>query len=182
MAANRPHEQQEQTAAAAPRSLAEQELSAVAAGRSAAEQAAEYTMALNDQLCFALYAASRAVIARYRPLLDDLELTYPQYLVMLVLWEHGETAIKDIGAALQLDYGTLTPLIKRLEAAGLVQRRRLPEDERTVEVALTERGAALRERAEAVPPAIGAAMGLRTEDFDQAKRLLRQLAINVSTN
>jgi DNA-binding MarR family transcriptional regulator len=146
------------------------------------EHEAEFSLALDDQLCFALYAASRAVVARYRPLLDELELTYPQYLVMLVLWEHGETAIKDIGAALQLDYGTLTPLIKRLEAAGLVQRRRLPEDERTVEVALTERGAALREKAEAVPPAIGAAMGLATEEFDEVKRLLRQLVRNVSVN
>jgi DNA-binding MarR family transcriptional regulator len=141
-----------------------------------------FTLALDDQLCFALYAASRAVVARYRPLLDELALTYPQYLVMLVLWEHGETAIKDIGAALQLDYGTLTPLIKRLEAAGLVQRRRLPEDERTVEVALTERGAALRERAAAVPPAIGAAMGLTTEQSDEVKRLLRQLVSNVSVH
>ncbi len=139
------------------------------------------SLALDEQLCFALYAASRAVVTRYRPLLEELELTYPQYLVMLVLWEHGETSMKDIGAALQLDYGTLTPLIKRLEAAGLVSRRRLPQDERTVEVALTERGVALRERAEAVPPAIGKAMGLSAEDFDQAKKLLRQLAANVST-
>ena len=139
-----------------------------------------HSLALDDQLCFALYAASRAVVARYRPLLEQLELTYPQYLVMLVLWEHGEAAVKDIGAALQLDYGTLTPLIKRLEAAGLVSRRRLPQDERTVLVALTARGTALRERAEAVPPAIGEAMGLDEEEFDQAKKLLRRLVASVS--
>jgi MarR family transcriptional regulator, organic hydroperoxide resistance regulator len=138
------------------------------------------TLALDDQLCFALYAASRAVVARYRPLLDELGLTYPQYLVMLVLWEQGEVPIKDIGAALQLDYGTLTPLLKRLEVAGLIRRRRLLEDERTVQVELTEDGVALRARAEAVPLAIGDAMGLGPEEFATVKRLLRQLTANVS--
>jgi DNA-binding MarR family transcriptional regulator len=139
-----------------------------------------FTLVLDDQLCFALYAASRAVVARYRPILDELGLTYPQYLVLLVLWEQGEASIKDIGAALQLDYGTLTPLLKRLEVAGLVRRRRLPEDERTVRVALTEDGVAMRERAEAIPPAIGDAMGLSPQDSATIKRLLRQLTANVS--
>src|SRR5690606_243330 len=77
------------------------------------------SLALEEQLCFALYSASRAVVKRYRPILSDLGLTYPQYLVMLVLWEHGVLPIKDVGAALSLDYGTLTPLLKRLEAQGL---------------------------------------------------------------
>lgn len=86
---------------------------------------------LDDQLCFALYAASRAVTSRYRPLLDELGLTYPQYLVLLVLWEHSAVSVKDLGAALQLDYGTLTPLVKRLESNGLV-RRRLPPRRRAV--------------------------------------------------
>jgi MarR family transcriptional regulator, organic hydroperoxide resistance regulator len=142
----------------------------------------EFSLALDDQLCFALYAASRAVTQRYRPLLEDLDLTYPQYLVMLVLWEHGAAAIKEIGAALQLDYGTLTPLIKRLESAGLVRRERLAEDERTVRVVLTERGADLRERARGIPSAISAAMGLSPEEFDETMRLLRRLTMNVAAS
>lgn len=140
----------------------------------------EFTLLLDDQLCFALYAASRAVTQRYRPLLDELGLTYPQYLVMLVLWEHGAVPIKDIGSALQLDYGTLTPLIKRLEANGLVRRERSADDERTVRVSLTSEGEELRARAADVPAAIGAAMALSPQQFDEAKRLLRLLADNVS--
>jgi DNA-binding MarR family transcriptional regulator len=144
------------------------------------EQEGEFSLLLDDQLCFALYAASRAVTQRYRPLLDELGLTYPQYLVMLVLWEHGTVPIKDIGAALQLDYGTLTPLIKRLEANGLLRRERSAEDERTVRVSLTDQGRALREQAAGVPSAIGDAMGLAPRQFDEAKRLLRMLIDNVS--
>ncbi|MFI9272230.1 MarR family winged helix-turn-helix transcriptional regulator [Kitasatospora sp. NPDC052896] len=140
----------------------------------------EFTLLLDDQLCFALYAASRAVTNRYRPLLDDLGLTYPQYLVLLVLWEHGAVPVKDIGAALQLDYGTLTPLIKRLEAAGLVRRERRPDDERTVQVTLTEQGQGLRERARAVPAAMGDVMGLSPQESSDAKKLLRRLTANVT--
>lgn len=139
-----------------------------------------FSLLLDDQLCFALYAASRAVTQRYRPLLDELGLTYPQYLAMLVLWEQGAIPVKDIGTALQLDYGTLTPLIKRLEANGLVRRERSAQDERTVRVSLTDAGEELRERAATVPAAIGAAMGLTPRQFDEAKRLLRLLAENVS--
>ncbi|MFF3754872.1 MarR family winged helix-turn-helix transcriptional regulator [Streptomyces sp. NPDC002018] len=142
----------------------------------------EFSLLLDDQLCFALYAASRAVTNRYRPLLEQLGLTYPQYLVMLVLWGNGPVPVKDLGAALQLDYGTLTPLVKRLETAGLVRRERRPDDERTVHVSLTEQGDALRERARAVPNAIGDAMGLSPEEFDQAKTLLRRLTAHVSAS
>lgn len=139
-----------------------------------------FSMLLDDQLCFVLYAASRAVTQRYRPLLEELGLTYPQYLVMLVLWEHGVVPVKEIGAALQLDYGTLTPLIKRLEGSGLVRRERSPEDERTVQVSLTEQGEQMRERARTVPSAIGDAMALPAQDFEDVKRILRQLTANVS--
>jgi DNA-binding MarR family transcriptional regulator len=142
----------------------------------------EFSLLLADQLCFALYAASRAVTNRYRPLLDDLGLTYPQYLVLLVLWEHGVVPIKDIGTTLQLDYGTLTPLLKRLEAAGLVRRERRPDDERTVRVSLTEQGRDMRERARAVPGAMGEAMRLTPSQFDEARRLLRLLTANVSAH
>jgi DNA-binding MarR family transcriptional regulator len=144
--------------------------------------AQEFSLLLDDQLCFALYAASRAVTNRYRPLLEELGLTYPQYLVLLVLWEHDAVPIKDVGAALQLDYGTLTPLIKRLEAAGLVRRDRRPDDERTVQVTLTERGRALRERARAVPCAIGDAMGLTPAEIDDVRAVLRRLTVNVSAS
>ncbi|AZP23162.1 MarR family transcriptional regulator [Streptomyces aquilus] len=137
-------------------------------------------MLLDDQLCFALYAASRAVTARYRPLLDELQLTYPQYLVMLVLWEQDSISVRDLGAALQLESSTLSPLLKRLEAGGLLRRERRPEDERSVALTLTEAGARLRERAATVPLAIGDAMGLTPEQDATAKQLLRLLTANVS--
>lgn len=138
------------------------------------------SLLLDDQLCFALYAASRAVTGRYRPLLDGLGLTYPQYLVMLVLWEHGSVPVKELGSALQLDYGTLTPLLKRLEANGLLRRERDPGDERLVVVSLTDDGVALRERAKGVPPAISDAMGLTPSEAEDARRLLRRLTDNVT--
>lgn len=140
----------------------------------------DFSLELDDQLCFALYAASRAVTARYRPLLDDLGLTYPQYLVLLVLWERGPVPVKDVAAALQLDYGTLSPLLKRLEAAGLIRRERRPDDERSVRLVLTGEGEALRERARDVPPAMGAAMNLDEADTERLRALLRTLADNVS--
>jgi DNA-binding MarR family transcriptional regulator len=140
----------------------------------------DFSLELDDQLCFALYAASRAVTVRYRPLLDDLGLTYPQYLVLLVLWERGPVPVKDIAAALQLDYGTLSPLLKRLETAGLIRRERRPDDERSVRVVLTEQGDELRERAKDVPPAMGDAMNLGEEDTARLRALLRTLADNVS--
>ncbi|QQQ76340.1 MarR family transcriptional regulator [Saccharothrix sp. 6-C] len=140
----------------------------------------DFSLDLDDQLCFALYAASRAVTARYRPLLDDLGLTYPQYLVLLVLWERGPVPVKDVAAALQLDYGTLSPLLKRLEAAGLIRRERRPDDERSVRLVLTDEGDRLRERAKDVPPAMGEAMDLGEEDTARLRVLLRTLADNVS--
>jgi DNA-binding MarR family transcriptional regulator len=118
---------------------------------------------LDEQACFALYAASRAVTDVYRPLLAELDLTYPQYLVLLVLWERDSQPVKQIGAALQLDYGTVSPLLKRLETRGLVTRRRQAGDERSVVVSLTPEGIALRERAATIPPAIGCALGLDDE-------------------
>ena len=116
-------------------------------------------LALEHQVCFALYSASRAVTAAYRPLLAPLGLTYPQYLVLLVLWEQGTLPVRDIGTALHLDSGTLSPLLKRLEAAGLVERRRATDDERQVYVDLTPAGIELRERAVGVPAQLVAAVG-----------------------
>lgn len=112
-------------------------------------------LALDNQICFALYALNRAVTARYRPLLAELELTYPQYLVMLVLWEHGAEGeparVSDVGARLRLDSGTLTPLLKRLQERGLLGRQRQRDDERVVRLVLTEAGWQLRARARQVP-------------------------------
>jgi DNA-binding MarR family transcriptional regulator len=145
-----------------------------------AAEPAEGSLLLDDQLCFALYAASRAVTARYRPLLDELGLTYPQYLVMLVLWEQDAISVRELGAALQLESSTLSPLLKRLEASGLLHRERRADDERSVSIRLSEAGARLRERANRVPLAIGAAMGLTPEQDALAKQLLRLLTTNVS--
>jgi DNA-binding MarR family transcriptional regulator len=133
------------------------------------------SLRLDDQMCFALYAASRALTGVYRPMLDELGLTYPQYLVMLVLWENGPSSVKDVGAALQLDYGTLTPLLKRLQALGLVGRRRRADDERAVEVTLTEEGAALQERVAGVPVQISQALALTAEETTTLRDLLRKV-------
>ncbi|WP_405016274.1 MarR family transcriptional regulator [Kitasatospora sp. NBC_00070] len=109
---------------------------------------------LDRQICFTVQAASRAFNGVYRTLLKDLGLTYPQYLAMLVLWEHGELPVKQIGERLRLDSGTLSPLLKRLEATGYVRRTRSTEDERSVTVGLTDAGSALRDRALCVPRGI----------------------------
>lgn len=115
---------------------------------------------LDNQLCFALYAATRAMTRAYQPLLAPLNLTYPQYLVMLVLWEGDELTVKAIGDRLWLDSGTLTPLLKRLEQLGMLLRRRSEADGREVRILLTEVGKELEESALAVPPAIAKCSGL----------------------
>jgi DNA-binding MarR family transcriptional regulator len=138
------------------------------------------TSAVDDLLCFALYAASRAVTTAYRPLLQDLGLTYPQYLVMVALWERGSMPVKDLGDALQLDYGTLTPLLKRLEAAGLITRQRRVDDERSVQVGLTPEGSAMRSATSGITTAIGDAMGLPEAEIDRLRVSLRRLTANVT--
>ncbi|TBO60407.1 MarR family transcriptional regulator [Streptomyces kasugaensis] len=129
---------------------------------------------LDHQVCFSLHAASRAFGGVYRDALKELGLTYPQYLVMLVLWEHGPQPVKVIGEQLRLDSGTLSPLLKRLEAAGRVHRERSAEDERSVTVRLTKAGADLRERALPVPRKIMAATGLSIEEIRTLRGLLRR--------
>lgn len=127
---------------------------------------------LDHQVCFSLHAASRAFGSVYRDALKDLGLTYPQYLVMLVLWEHGPQPVKVIGEQLRLDSGTLSPLLKRLESAGLVRRERSSEDERSVTVQLTPAGDELRTRALPVPLRILAATGLTIEELRTLQGLL----------
>jgi DNA-binding MarR family transcriptional regulator len=142
----------------------------------------EFPLLLDDQMCFALYAASRAVTGLYRPILEKLGLTYPQYLVLLALWERDEVSVGELGTALQLDYGTLTPLLKRLEANGLLRRERRHDDERSVRISLTEEGTALRQRTHAIPATIGEAMGLEPDEYDQTRAALRRLTTNVTAS
>lgn len=130
---------------------------------------------LDHQLCFALYSASLAMTKLYKPLLEPLGLTYPQYLVMLVLWQDDGLGVSELGERLQLDSGTLTPLLKRLEAAGLVQRLRDVEDERRVRVQLTAAGRALKARARAVPEAVACASGCRLDELAALTTRLKAL-------
>ncbi|GAA5120076.1 MarR family transcriptional regulator [Alloalcanivorax gelatiniphagus] len=130
---------------------------------------------LDLQLCFALYSTQLAMTKVYRKLLRELDLTYPQYLVMMVLWERDGQSVSGIGERLFLDSATLTPLLKRLESAGLLQRRRAAEDERRVEVHLTDAGRALRQRAEAVPEAVACASHCDPDELRALKAQLEDL-------
>ena len=132
---------------------------------------------LDRQLCFALYGAANRVTRLYRPLLDALGLTYPQYLAMLVLWEQSPRTVGALGDALDLDSSTLTPLLKRLEAGGLITRARDPEDERRVIVSLTDRGLALRDQAATIPEKILCQMDLSLEDLGALRDRLTTLAV-----
>lgn len=136
-------------------------------------------LALDNQLCFALYAANRAVTARYRPLLAELNLTYPQYLVMLVLWEASQSGttvrVSDLGKRLRLDSGTLTPLLKRLAERGLVTRHRESSDERVVTVAPTEQGMAMRRQAQDIPGRLLCGTGIGEERIIALREELRDI-------
>lgn len=120
-------------------------------------------LALENQFCFALYSASLAMTKAYKPFLDKIGLTYPQYLVMLVLWQQDDVLVKSIGEKLFLDSGTLTPLLKRLEASSLIERTRDDNDERQVRITLTKEGRALKKRAQSIPHQVLCASGLSHE-------------------
>lgn len=122
-------------------------------------------LALEEQVCFALSVAARSVVAVYRPLLEPMGLTHPQYLVMLALWEQAPLSVRELSGLLQLDPGTLSPLLKRLEAVGYLRRERDPADERSLAVTLTPAGQALRARAEEIPPAVVARLGMPIEEL-----------------
>jgi DNA-binding MarR family transcriptional regulator len=132
-------------------------------------------VALDDQLCYAIYSAGIAIQRLYKPLLDKLGLTYPQYLVLNVLWRNDEQTVGAIAEKLALESSTLTPLLKRLEAAGLLQRRRNPDNERQVVVALTQQGRALRERAGCLGDALLAASGQTPDDLARLNHDIRHL-------
>jgi DNA-binding MarR family transcriptional regulator len=140
-------------------------------------------LALEQQVCFALAVTNRAVLAVYRPLLEPLGLTHPQYLVMLTLWDHHKTAgpdtppltVKDIAATLQLDSATLSPMLKRLESLGFITRARRAGDERTTDVRLTDEGVALRERALRIPGAVVERLGVDLAELEHLREVLTRV-------
>ena len=132
-------------------------------------------LALDRQVCFALAATSRSVIGLYRPVLEPMGLTHPQYLVMLALWERSPRTVRDIGEALHLEPATLSPLLKRLEAAGHLTRTRSSADERALDVALTPAGEALRREAEKVPGQIVARLGMSIPELESIRDGLTRL-------
>lgn len=137
----------------------------------------ENPLALEHQVCFALAIAARSVIALYRPVLEPMGLTHPQYLVMLALWEFEPVSVKDLSGMLQLEPATLSPLLKRLESAGLLRRDRDTRDERSLAVSLTEKGRDLRKQALKVPPAIVDRLGMDVDELMQLhERLTRVIA------
>ena len=130
---------------------------------------------LDNQLCFPLYACARDIVKRYKPFLDDIDLTYTQYITMMVLWEHKQVTSKALGEKLYLDSGTLTPVLKKLEEKGLLTRCRDAQDERNLVVTLTEQGEQLRERAAEIPPKMAGCIKLAPEDAMELYRLLYKL-------
>ncbi|MTH55186.1 MarR family transcriptional regulator [Bacillus mangrovi] len=139
----------------------------------------ESKLKLENQLCFALYASSKELSAMYRPMLDPLNLTFPQYLVMLVLWETNGQTVKEIGEKLMLDSGTLTPMLKRLETSGLLQRVRSKEDERKMMITLTATGEKLRTEASCIPDKVAPKLGLSIEEYKLLLKTLKNLTIHL---
>ena len=139
-------------------------------------------LSLDRHLCFALYSASRAMTAAYRPILTELNLTYPQYLVLLALWEEGRATVGRLGERLQLDSGTLSPLLKRLEANGFVRRERSSADERLVEITLTPAGRRLERKAQCIPEQLFSSTGMTEREATDLRDAVRQLtdALNAS--
>ncbi|MET0480056.1 MAG: MarR family transcriptional regulator [Mycetocola sp.] len=138
---------------------------------------AENLLALENQVCFALAVASRSVLALYRPILEPLGLTHPQYLVMLALWEHSPRSVKEIGAALQLEPATLSPLLKRLEATGYIRRERSTVDERVLDITLTDAGHRLRDQAESIPPKIVSELGMSVDELTRMRETLHAVIV-----
>ena len=130
---------------------------------------------LSNQICFPLYAASREVIKQYRPYLDEIDLTYTQYVTMMVIWEHKKISVGELGRQLFLDSGTLTPVLKNLESKGLVSRYRSPADERVLIVEITDAGEALRDRAVTIPPRMASCVSLTPEEAGTLYRLLYKI-------
>jgi len=144
-------------------------------GDGAGVAASDDLLALENQVCFALAVAARGVIGVYRPILEPLGLTHPQYLVMLALWGRSPRTVRDLGEALQLEPATLSPLLKRLEAQGYVTRERSARDERALDVALTDAGRALRERALGIPPQVVDRLGMSLDELGSLRDRLTEV-------
>lgn len=130
---------------------------------------------LENQLCFPLYACSKEIVKKYKPYLDELDLTYTQYITMMVLWENNQMNVKELGRYLYLDSGTLTPVLKKLEQKGLVERTRSKEDERVLSVTLTKTGNELKEKAVQIPSLIGACVNLEPEEAKLLYKILYKI-------
>ena len=130
---------------------------------------------LESQLCFPLYACSKEIVKRYKPLLDELDLTYTQYITMMVLWEEKEINVKSLGSKLFLDSGTLTPLLKKLELKGYIKRSRATEDERNLIIKITEKGMDLRKKAKTIPKAISKCVNLTPEEATNLYKTLYKI-------
>jgi len=130
---------------------------------------------LENQVCFPLYSAANAVVRAYRPLLDELDITYLQYMVLMVLWRESSLSVKELGQSLRLDSGTLTPLLKRLESKGFVTRSRSEQDERVRIITITQQGMALKQKASDIPLKLSCALGLPAAKGKQLKKLCEEL-------
>ncbi len=136
---------------------------------------------LDNQLCFPMYAVSKEIVRRYTPFLNEIDLTYTQYIAMMVMWEHKQLSVKELGKKLFLDSGTLTPLLKNLEKKGLVTRERSKQDERVLVVSITDEGMKLREKAVEVPEKIAGCVHIDEEDAIQLFTIVRKLLDNFDT-
>lgn len=141
----------------------------------------KHTLSLDCQACFPLYALSREITNVYRPLLGEIDLTYPQYLVLMVLWENEAQAVNQIGEKLRLDSGTLTPLLKRMEAKKLITRKRKTDDERSVEIALTGSGKALQKVASGIPAKMVDRLGISEEEMNQLKKITHKILTKINS-
>ncbi|MBH0164851.1 MarR family transcriptional regulator [Fictibacillus sp. 7GRE50] len=133
------------------------------------------TLKLENQICFKIYTAEREITKLYRELLKELNVTYPQYLVLLLLWEKHSLSVKELGQRLFLDSGTLTPMLKRMETNGLVERKRSPEDERSVIISLTEKGEGLKEKAECIPTQLTENISMKKEEMTLLNKTLTSM-------
>ncbi|MBQ9900681.1 MAG: MarR family transcriptional regulator [Acholeplasmatales bacterium] len=138
------------------------------------------SLKLENQLCFPLYAAAKEITRKYKPFLDKLDLTYTQYICMMVMWEHKELNVKTIGEYIYLDSGTLTPLLKKLEDKGYIERKRNDEDERNLVISITDKGLALRDEALSVPQSMGACIALSREEAELLYKVLYKILNNIS--
>ncbi|MCR5792180.1 MAG: MarR family transcriptional regulator [Lachnospiraceae bacterium] len=136
------------------------------------------TLKLDNQICFPLYACSKEVVRRYKPFLDEIDLTYTQYITMMVLWEHKKMSVKEMGALLYLDSGTLTPVLKKLEKKELITRERSSEDERVLQVQITDKGEQLKDQALVIPEKIAGCVRLEPGEAVELYRLLKKLLGN----